>query len=100
MCTRCPQLAQTDDRFWVIVFATGPTEVHLSTGLDEAKKQVWTVEGGLSKLSHPIVAGGSMKATMVRDGVIVVECAPERDGFRVERNPKTYNFNAFVAASS
>ena len=30
----------------------------------------------------------------------LAECAPELDDFRVERHPKTYNFNAFVAASS
>lgn len=91
---------QTDDKFWVVVFATGPAEVHLSTGMDDTGVRVWMVEGGVAKLSHPMVAGGSMKAKMVRDGVVVAECAPERDGFRVEECPKTYNFNAYVAASS
>lgn len=93
-------MAQTDDRFWVVVFATGPAEVHLSTGSDDAQaRRAWVVEKGVSKLSHPMMAGGSMKATMVRDGVVVAECAPERDGFRVEERPRTYNFNAYVAAS-
>ncbi|KAM5537876.1 hypothetical protein V8D89_008352 [Ganoderma adspersum] len=90
----------TDDNFWAVVLSTGPAEVRLSTGSDDAQARAWTVEKGLSKLSHPIVAGGNMKATMVRDGVVVAECTPEHDGFRVEKNPRTYNFNVYVAASS
>ena len=54
---------------------------------------------GVSTLSHPLTAGGSMKATMLRNGTIIAECAPTRDEFRVHERPRTYNYNVFVAAS-
>ncbi|TBU46665.1 glycoside hydrolase family 71 protein [Dichomitus squalens] len=88
----------TDDKFWVVVLATGPAEVLLATS-DDAPAERWVVKNGVSKLSHPMVAGASMKATMVRDGIVVAGCTPRRDGFRVEKSPKTYNFNVYVAAS-
>ena len=91
-------VVQTDDKFWVVVFATAPAEVLLATS-DEAPAQRRSIERGLSKLSHPMVAGASMKATMVRNGVVVAECAPKWDEFRVDRCPTTYNFNVYVGAS-
>ncbi|KAH9935091.1 glycoside hydrolase family 71 protein [Epithele typhae] len=92
----------TDDKFWVVVLATAPAEVRLATSDLEgeaAAERSYPVREGLTKLSHPLVARESMKATMIRDGRVVAECAPERAGFRVQARPRTYNFNAFVATS-
>ncbi|KAI0800253.1 glycoside hydrolase family 71 protein [Fomes fomentarius] len=89
----------TDDRFWVIVFATEPTEVHLSSTTAGNSGQTYLVHRGVSKLSHPIVPGGSMHAKMVRNGAVVAECAPSRAEFEVQEQPRMYNFNVYVAAS-
>ncbi|PIL27172.1 hypothetical protein GSI_04407 [Ganoderma sinense ZZ0214-1] len=89
----------TDDRFWVIILSMGPVEVYLSTGPDDAQARAWTVEKEVAKLWHSMAAGGSMNATMIRNGIAVAECAPERHSFLVEKNPKTYSFNAYVVAS-
>lgn len=90
---------QTDDKFWVVVFAREPTEVHLSSTTAGNSGQTCFVHRGVSKLSHPIIPGGSMYAKMVRNGAVVAECAPARAGFEVQERPRTYNFNVYVAAS-
>jgi hypothetical protein len=41
--------------------------------------------------------GGQVSAMVKRDGVSVVDFSPV--GFVFDRNPKSYNFNAFVAVS-
>lgn len=43
-------------------------------------------------------AGGQVSAVMMRDGVSVVDFVPA--GFVFDRNPRSYNFNAFVAGSN
>ncbi|KAI0644960.1 glycoside hydrolase family 71 protein [Trametes meyenii] len=88
----------TDDTIWVVAFATGPAEVRIHAG-DNLPPQSWKVDNGVWKLSHPMVPGEGMKATMVRAGTIVAQCAPGRDEFVVQERPETYNFNVFVAMS-
>ena len=83
----------------MVVLATAPAEVHLSTGRHGAVKK-YAVREGLAKLAHPLVAGESMRAAMIRQGVVVAECTPEQEGFVVEEQPRTYNFNAYVAMSA
>ncbi|KAI0698316.1 glycoside hydrolase family 71 protein [Cerioporus squamosus] len=89
----------TDDKFWVVVFATAPGEVRLLGANGGHDGRSWSVKKGMTTLSHPMTAGGGMKATMLRRGAVVAECAPTHDEFRVHERPRTYNFNVFVAAS-
>ena len=80
------------------MFATAPAEVHLSASKSTPPKK-HAVREGLTKLSHPLVAGESMRAVMVRQGAVVAECAPGDGQFKVEEHPETYNFNAYVVMS-
>ena len=81
------------------MYATAPAEVYLSTAqTGPAVRHL--VREGLTKLSHPLVAGESMRAVVIRGGATVAECAPERDGFVVAAHPETYNFNVYVAESA
>ncbi|RPD72110.1 glycoside hydrolase family 71 protein [Lentinus tigrinus ALCF2SS1-7] len=89
----------TDDKFWVVIFAIAPAEVRVSGTDGGLDGRSWLVKKGVTTLSHPMTAGGGMKATMFRDGVVVADCAPSHREFRVHERPRTYNFNVFVAAS-
>ncbi|OBZ69458.1 Glucan endo-1,3-alpha-glucosidase agn1 [Grifola frondosa] len=88
-----------DDAFWVVVFAVAPATIRLSTS-DEDHAQSVAVQAGVSKLSHRMVAGDSMKGQLFRAGVLVTECAPSSDDFCFREHPQVYNFNAYVAMSS
>ena len=93
---------QTDDKFWVVVFARAPADVTLSgtRGGHDVERRTFFVAKGVTTLAHPMTARGGMKATMHRGGgVVVAECAPTSEEFRVHERPATYNFNVFVAAS-
>jgi glucan endo-1,3-alpha-glucosidase len=83
-----------EDAVWAVVFATEDAEVVISTAQDGSGGSKFPVKKGVNKLSVPITAGGSMKATLVRDGKTVVEVDPK---FTFEGAPKTINFNAHVA---
>ena len=83
----------------MVVFAVAPAEVMISSSDNGQDSQVVNVPAGVTKLSHPVDPNGSMKARMERVGVIVAECTPERDGFRFQAHPKTYNFNVYCAMS-
>ena len=80
------------------MFATAPAEMYLSTSKNAPPKK-HAIREGLTKLSHPLVAGESMRAVMVRQGTVVAQCAPGNGQFKVEKHPETYNFNAYVAMS-
>ncbi|KZT21111.1 glycoside hydrolase family 71 protein [Neolentinus lepideus HHB14362 ss-1] len=85
----------TDDVFWVVVMATAPAIITLSSGSEDAKS--FQLHAGLSKLCHPLVPGGTMRAELGRDGVLVTSCKP--DSFEFQSCPVLYNFNALVAKS-
>ncbi|KAI0827705.1 glycoside hydrolase family 71 protein [Trametes gibbosa] len=88
-----------DDSFWVIVFTTGPAQICVSTQ-DHVPNVTRSVGGGIHKASYPMSPGGGMEVRIIRDGIVVAECAPSLDEFRVQERPQTYNFNAFVAMST
>lgn len=48
-------------------------------------------------MKHPLVVGGGMAATIIRDGAIVAHCKPAE--FEFVGEPATFNFNVFVASS-
>ena len=91
-------MTKADDKFWVVVFATAPAVMYLSTSKNAPPKK-HAVREGLTKLSHPLVAGESMRAVMMRQDTVVAECAPRGGQFKVEEHPETYDFNAYVAMS-
>ncbi|KAH0831955.1 glycoside hydrolase family 71 protein [Lanmaoa asiatica] len=84
------------DKIWVVVFATSPANVTLSTSSTES--QTFPVTTGVTKLSLLINAGGYMKAVLQRNGQTIVNLQPE--SFYFNPSPSSYNFNAFVASSS
>jgi len=88
-------IVQTDDLFWVVVFAQAPAVVLLWSASEHP--QLHKVLPGVTKLSCPLVPGGSMSSQIIRDGVVVAECKPE--GFRFHGEPQVFNYNAFVAIS-
>ncbi|KZT03908.1 glycoside hydrolase family 71 protein [Laetiporus sulphureus 93-53] len=90
----------TEDAFWVVIFATVPTVVELASYRSEADARTFEVPAGITKLSHAVDSTGSMSARMFREGVLVAECVPGRDGFHFQQGPKVYNFNAYCAMSS
>lgn len=90
------RFVQTDDLFWVVVFARAPCTALLATG-DEDPSQ-FSCSAGVSKLSYPLRVGYGMHAELIRDGVVVAQCNPGE--FVFQAAPKVYNFNAYVAASA
>ena len=86
---------QTDDKFWVVVFARAPCIALLSAG-DEPPRQ-FTCPPGVSKLACPLKIGCGMRAELVRDSIVVARCHPRE--FRFQAEPEVYNFNVYVAAS-
>ena len=80
-----------EDAVYAVVMATSPSKVTLSTG---PSSKTFDVPAGVSKLTIPISAGGTMYGKVERDGNTVVELDPE---FNFNPNPKTYNYNALVA---
>lgn len=87
---------QTADKLWVVVFATSPATVTLSTSSTES--QTFKVGAGMTKLSLAISAGGYMEAVLQRNGQTVINLRPE--GFYFNPSPPSYNFNALVVSSS
>jgi len=81
-----------EDAVYAVVMATSPSKVTLSTSPSQSK--TFDVPAGVSKLSIPISAGGTMYGKIERDGNVVVELDPD---FNFDSNPKTYNYNALAA---
>ncbi|GLB38313.1 putative glycosyl hydrolase family 71 [Lyophyllum shimeji] len=84
-----------EDAVWVVVMTTAPSTVVLSTS--PINSETFQVPAGLTKLSIPIAAGGKLKGMIARGGKTLVTLNPEK--FAFQANPKTYNFNAFVAST-
>ncbi|KAJ8593966.1 glycoside hydrolase [Rhizopogon salebrosus TDB-379] len=85
----------TQDMVWAVVLATSPATVELSTS--PTQSQTFSVPAGISKLSIPIQAGGTMHGTLSRAGQTVVDL--QSTNFTFEAQPLTYNFNVQVIAS-
>ena len=88
-------IVQTNDLFWVVIFAPAPAIVLLWSASEHPQSH--KVLPGVTKLSCPLVPGGGMSSQIIRDGVVVAECKPE--GFQFNGEPQVYNYNAFVAIS-
>lgn len=86
----------TMDKVWAVVLATSPCTVTLETS--GSNSQAFQVSPGVSKLSIAISPGDSMKATLERNGDVVLTVQPHN--FTFNPNPSSYNFNAYVIASS
>lgn len=84
-----------EDVVFAVVMATSPSMVTLSTG--PSSSQTFNVSSGVTKLSIPISAGGTMYGKIQRDGNTIVELDPQ---FTFDGNPTTYNYNAMVAFAS
>ena len=86
---------QTEDKFWVVVFARAPCIALLASG--DERPHHFTCSQGVSKLACPLRIGHGIHVTLVRDGVVVARCHPRE--YRFQAEPETYNFNVYVAAS-
>ncbi|KAL1677782.1 glycoside hydrolase family 71 protein [Schizophyllum commune] len=80
----------TEDAVWAVAMTSGPATVTLNG-------QSFDVPAGLTRLAVPLAAGEGMEGSISRDGAETVQLKPE---FTFEANPKTYNFNAFVAGAT
>lgn len=76
--------------------ATAPGTVTLNTGNSPA--QTFTVPAGVTTLSVPLTAGGTMQASLARNGGTVVQLA--QNNFTFNGSPQTYNYNAFTVMAS
>jgi glucan endo-1,3-alpha-glucosidase len=88
---------QTDDCFWTIVLAPSPARVELRSHPSEVAPTIRHIAPGYSKLKHNLVDGGGMlvKVICAESGKVVIDFCVE--GFCFTDQPRTYNFNAFVA---
>lgn len=86
-----------EDNFFGTVFATAPAQITLSSAPDGCDAVTSDIPAGVSKIVHPLVAGGTMRAILTRDHEVVVDLAPECYTFTAY--PEVFNYNAFVAAS-
>ncbi|KAF9646034.1 hypothetical protein BDM02DRAFT_318271 [Thelephora ganbajun] len=84
-----------DDAVYAVVMATSPSKVTLSTS--PSSSQTFDVPAGVTKLTLPISAGGTMYGKVERNGNTIVELNPD---FTFDPNPKTYNYNAMVTFAS
>lgn len=84
-----------EDAVFAVIMATSPSFVTLSTG--PSSLQTFNVSSGVTKLSMPISAGGTMYGKIERGGNTIVELDPP---FTFDPTPTTYNYNAVVAFAS
>jgi glucan endo-1,3-alpha-glucosidase len=75
---------------------TAPSTVTLSVSPTSSK--TFNVPAGVSKLAIPITPGGTMKGVIQRGGKTVVELNPTQ--FTFQKNPQSFNFNAFVVSAT
>ncbi|KAH9945573.1 glycoside hydrolase family 71 protein [Amylocystis lapponica] len=85
----------TQDYLWGVVLLTAPANVTLTCGTTTQKT---SAPAGLTKLKLPLTKNCSVQATVVRGSTTSVNFVPA--GFTFSTSPPSYNFNAFVAASS
>ncbi|CDO69094.1 Glycoside Hydrolase Family 71 protein [Trametes cinnabarina] len=86
--------AQTQDYLWAVALLTAPANVTLSCG---SSSQTTRVPAGLSKLKLRLSADCAVKALVTRNATAALAFSPA--GFSFTTRPRSYNYNAFVAAS-
>jgi hypothetical protein len=86
---------QTEDYLWAIVLLTAPAQIRLTCGLSASTQML---PAGLNKLGLLLSGDCTVKAEIWRAGTLGLQFIPS--GFAFRKNPSSYNFNAFVAASS
>jgi len=86
------------DVVWVMVMATQPSTVILSTNPNVTQNQkTFQVPAGVSQLSIPISPGGVMYGVIIRGSQIILELHPK--DFFFNGSPVQYNFNVFIAGA-
>lgn len=83
------------DNVWALAFTSAPGTVTLQTSPTSSKS--FDVLRGVTKLAIPILPGDSMTGSIERNGQKVVEVAAP--GFTFQGDPKTFNYNYFVAGA-
>ncbi|GBE84927.1 glycoside hydrolase family 71 protein [Sparassis latifolia] len=84
------------DTLWVVVMATAPGTVTLSTS--NSNSQTFPVDAGVTKLSIPLTPGGYMHGVLERNGGTTIDLQPA--DYTFNPNPLSYNYNAYVAYAS
>ncbi|KAI9069016.1 glycoside hydrolase family 71 protein [Trametes sanguinea] len=84
----------TQDYLWSVALLASPANVTLSCG---TSSQTTAVPAGLSKLKLKLSSNCAVKAVVTRNSTTVLSFSPA--GFSFNTRPRTYNYNAFVAAS-
>ncbi|KAJ7720277.1 glycoside hydrolase family 71 protein [Mycena maculata] len=84
------------DVLWAVFMLCEPADVVLRCG--DNVQTTTNVPAGLAKVKLPLEATCKVSASIVRGDGSGMDFAPERMEFTTEQQ-KTYNFNAFVAAS-
>ncbi|KAF8515356.1 glycoside hydrolase family 71 protein [Hysterangium stoloniferum] len=101
----------TEDSLWATVLVPAPSTVvlsvapqssnaspiSLSSGVNSTTSKVFDVPAGASHLKIPLIVNGGMRAAVFRNNELVLDFSP--GGFTFDSSPKTFNFNAFAAAS-
>ncbi|KAG5636461.1 hypothetical protein H0H81_007968 [Sphagnurus paluster] len=82
------------DYLWAVALLPTPAAVTLSCGSSHSAE---TLPAGLSKMRLRLSTQCEVKVQIWRKDTLVMDFMPT--GFRFNRNPVSYNFNAFVAVS-
>ncbi|KAF8191300.1 glycoside hydrolase family 71 protein [Pholiota molesta] len=84
----------TEDTLWADVLLSKPAHFEMTCG---GSKYSGNLPAGANKVKMPLKDDCSVSSSVTRDGKKTVDFTPP--GFRFSKNPPSYNFNAFVAAS-
>jgi glucan endo-1,3-alpha-glucosidase len=87
-------IVQLNDAVWVLVMLTDSARLTLLTSEKHSKS--FKLSSGVHKISIPINPGDGVCVRIVRNGQTVLDFVPQ---FTFQGNPKSYNYNAFVASS-
>ena len=82
------------DYVWVVVMLARPAHVELTCG---SSRLSVNLNDGVNKIRLPLVDECSVHILVTRDGMNTIDFSPP--GYNFRKNPPTYNFNAFSAAS-
>ncbi|KXN89036.1 Glucan endo-1,3-alpha-glucosidase agn1 [Leucoagaricus sp. SymC.cos] len=84
----------TQDMVWAVVLLKAESQVTFSCGVS---RRYVRLPAGASKINLNVLQECAVTIVVARMGAVVLDFAPP--GFIFRRDPKLYNFNAFVAAS-
>ena len=76
----------------MVAFTIAPATVELSSG---SYRHSHNVQAGVSKMQHRLEVDKGMRVRIIRSNTVILDYTPDDYSFTSE--PKTYNFNAFVA---